>query len=66
MCRSCDISPVRPARHPRPAYPALPFRFIAVPRLDSRRVEKGSDRDVGNERERDERAVMMEVNKVRN
>jgi len=41
------------------------YRFIAVPRPDARRVESGSDRDRGNERERGERAV-MEADKVRN
>jgi hypothetical protein len=43
------------------------YRFTAVPGLDERRVESGSDRDRdrGNERERGERAV-MEADKVRN
>jgi hypothetical protein len=41
------------------------YRFISVPELDTRRVECGSDRDRGNERERGERAV-MEADKVRN
>ena len=64
--RSSDISPAHRPRHPRPAYPALPYRFIAFPGLDARRGESGSNRDMRDERDGGERAVTMEADKVRN
>jgi len=63
VCRSSDISPRTPSTPPLPPCPVLPHRFVAVPGLDARRVESGIYRDMGNEREKGERAV-MEADKV--
>jgi hypothetical protein len=39
--------PARRPRHPCPAYPALLYRFIAVPGVDAWLVESENDGDMG-------------------